>query len=199
MGAALVLAGSTLVGVCTAAGISDGHEAFADRNYAQAMEILKPFAEQGDLQAQVKVGFMYYYGEGVEQDYGKAAFWLSQAAQNGNPIAQTMLAKMYHYGWGVEKDPQKAFELCYSAAQKGYAEAQAHIGILYAQGLGTGQDTSAAVNWLYRAGISYLENANREMALTMVDMIREVSPDNYMIYKLLNEIYDKAGENHMEP
>ncbi len=179
--------------------MSDGHAAFAAKNYIQAMEILKPFAEQGDIQAQMKVGFMYFYGEGVDQDYRKAAFWLGHAADSGNPIAQTMLAKMYHYGWGVEEDPVRAFSLCKSAARSGYADAQAHLGILYAEGLGVGKSTSAAVDWLFRAGINYLNTANRQMALSMVDMIREVSPDNFMIYRLLNEIYDETGEDHMEP
>jgi hypothetical protein len=163
------------------------------------MVILKPFAEQGDIQAQMKVGFMYFYGEGVGQDYRKASFWLSHAAASENPIAQTMLAKMYQYGWGVEEDHARAFTLCKSAAENGYADAQAHLGILYAEGLGVGKSTSTAVDWLFKAGTSYLNAANREMALSMVDLIREVSPDNFLIYMLLNEIYEETGENHLEP
>jgi len=189
----------SLTAICQAANISDGHAAFARKDYTQAMAILKPFAEQGDIQAQMKVGFMYFYGEGVDQDYRKASFWLNQAATGGNTIAQTMLAKMYQYGWGVEEDNARAYTLCKSAAQSGYADAQAQLGILYAQGLGVSKSTSAAVDWLYKAGISYLNAANREMALSMVDTIREVSPDNFLIYKLLNEIYEETGENHTEP
>ncbi|TNF49794.1 sel1 repeat family protein [bacterium] len=189
----------SLTTICQAANVSDGHVAFARKDYAEAMEILKPFAEQGDTQAQVKVGFMYFYGEGVDQDYRKASFWLSHAAEKENPIALTMLAKMYNYGWGVEEDPARAFTLCKRAAKNGYADAQAHLGILYAEGLGVGKSNSAAVDWLYKAGISYLSASKREMALSMVDTIREISPDNFLIYKLLNEIYDETGENHKEP
>ncbi len=196
----MVLLACTFPGtICEAANVSDGHAAFTRKDYTQAMAILKPFAEQDDVQAQLKVGFMYFYGEGVDQDYRKASFWLSRAAAGGNPIAQTMLSRMYLYGWGVEQDSARAFTLCKSAARNGYADAQAHLGILYAEGLGVEKNTSAAVDWLYKAGISYLTTANREMALSMVDVIREVSPDNFMIYRLLNEIYEETGENHREP
>lgn len=198
-GATVLFACISVAAACHAANVGDGHAAFTDKDYTRAMEILKPFAEEGDIQAQMKVGFMYFYGEGVDQDYSKASFWLSHASDSGNPIAQTMLAKMYHYGWGVEEDPQRAFALCQSAAQNGYAEAQAHLGILYAEGLGVNKNIAASVEWLYRAGISYLNTANRQMALSMVDTIRQVSPDNYMIYRLLNEIYNDSGEDHMEP
>ena len=37
-------------------------------------------AVQGDVDAQIKLGNMYYHGEGVEQDHTKAMVWYRKAA-----------------------------------------------------------------------------------------------------------------------
>ncbi len=177
----------------------DGNNAFARKDYAKALEILEPYAHRGDVQAQVKVGFMYFYGEGIGRDYSKAAMWLTRAGNQGNPIAQTMLAKMYENGWGVGQDYVQAMFWCKMAAEKGYADAQAALGSYYSRGIGCIQSTSAAMDWFYKAGISYLERGNRDMALTMVDLMKEISPDHFMMYKLLNLIYDESGEGNKEP
>ncbi len=45
----------------------------ADRgDYAAALEEWLPLAEQGDAAAQISLGVMYEYGEGVTQDYAEA-------------------------------------------------------------------------------------------------------------------------------
>ena len=178
---------------------AEGNAAFVRKDYVKALEILKPYAERGDVQAQLKVGFMYFYGEGIGRDYGKAASWLIKAGEQGNPIAQTMLTRMYQNGWGVTRDLNKAILWCRKAAEEGYADAQATMGKYYSEGIGCIQSTSAAVDWLYKAGVSYLRDGNRDMALTMVDNMREISPDHFMLYKLLNLIYDETGEDHKEP
>ncbi|UCF31846.1 MAG: sel1 repeat family protein [bacterium] len=196
---AAIMAVLLLTSVVLPADMTDGNAAFASRDYVTALTLLTPFAEQGDVQAQLKVGFMYFYGEGIGRDYEEAAAWLTRAASQGNPIAQTMLAKMYQNGWGVERDYAKAITWCRRAAEQGYAEGQATLGQYYAEGIGCVESTAAAVDWLYKAGVSYLKNDNRDMALTMVDRIREISPDHFMLYRLLNLIYEEAGEGHKEP
>ena len=45
-------------------------------------------AEQGDADAQYKLGFMYNKGEGVPQDYKKAFYWCTKAAEQGLVNAQ---------------------------------------------------------------------------------------------------------------
>ena len=40
-------------------------EAYERGDYATAIELLRPFAEQGDAPAQRNLGLMHYHGEGV--------------------------------------------------------------------------------------------------------------------------------------
>jgi len=41
-------------------------------------------AEQGDMEAQLKLGDMYLTGQGVKQDYQQAAFWFRAVAKYGS-------------------------------------------------------------------------------------------------------------------
>lgn len=50
---------------------SDAHkgwEAFKSRDYATALKVWRPLAEQGNADAQYALGELYYYGKGVTQD-----------------------------------------------------------------------------------------------------------------------------------
>jgi TPR repeat protein len=48
-------------------------------------------AEQGDVDAQYRVGLIYAEGRGVAQDEVKSFYWLSRALQQGDAGAQTLL------------------------------------------------------------------------------------------------------------
>lgn len=48
-------------------------------------------AEQGDVDAQYRVGLIYAEGRGVAQDEVKSFYWLSRALQQGDTGAQTLL------------------------------------------------------------------------------------------------------------
>jgi uncharacterized protein len=55
-------------------------------------------AEQGDANAQFKLGLMYYNGEGVPEDDAEAVKWYRKAAEQGLAGAQFNLGVMYAYG-----------------------------------------------------------------------------------------------------
>lgn len=48
-------------------------------------------AEQGDAEAQFRLGYAYLHGEGVERDVSIAVPWLRKAAEQGHPHAQSTL------------------------------------------------------------------------------------------------------------
>src|SRR5271163_410553 len=52
-------------------------------DYATALRLIRPLADQGDADAQNILGLMYYSGQGVPQDYVIAHMWLSLAAAGG--------------------------------------------------------------------------------------------------------------------
>lgn len=72
------------------------------------LEELTKTAENGDANAQNKLGDAYQYGQGVEQDYLLASSWYQKAADQGHSIAQYNLSIMYSQGIGVEADQDKA-------------------------------------------------------------------------------------------
>ena len=83
-------------------------EAYERGDYATVIELLWPFAEQGDAEAQLSLGLMHYHGEGVPQDHAEAALWLSRAAEQGGAEAQSYLGGMYFRGEGVPQDYEQA-------------------------------------------------------------------------------------------
>jgi TPR repeat protein len=51
-------------------------------------------AEQGDADAQFRLGEMYRNGQGVEKDLKSASEWLRKAASQGNENARRNLAEI---------------------------------------------------------------------------------------------------------
>ena len=72
------------------------------------IELYHPPAEQGNTEAQIVLGWMYYNGEGVPQDFAEAAAWYRKAAKQGDAGAQTTLWEMYLHGEGVPQDDVEA-------------------------------------------------------------------------------------------
>jgi TPR repeat protein len=60
--------------------LEDGIAAYRSGDYATALRILRPLAEQGNSTAQVFLGLMYSQGQGVVQDNLRAHMWLNLAA-----------------------------------------------------------------------------------------------------------------------
>ena len=87
-------------------------------------------AEQGNAEAQIVLGWMYYNGEGVPQDFAEAAAWYRKAAEQGDAGAQTTLGEMYLRGEGVPQDYVEAVAWYRLAAEQGHAEAQTNLGTL---------------------------------------------------------------------
>ena len=85
--------------------LEDGLAAYDKQDYATAMRLLRPLADQGDARAQVGLAVMYLLGDqGVPQDYALAMKWYRLAADQGNAGAQNNLGAMYEKGQGVPQD-----------------------------------------------------------------------------------------------
>ena len=87
-------------------------------DYQTALSILEDLANKGDVEAQTYLGYMYNYGNGVQQDYKKAFELFEKASNQGDAKAQTFLGYMYEYGEGVEQNYKKAFELFQKSAKQ---------------------------------------------------------------------------------
>ena len=70
-------------------------------DYAKALRLIRPLANDGDAAAQSNLGLMYMTGHGVQQDYAAAALWFRKAAEQGYGLAQSNLGVFYRDGLGV--------------------------------------------------------------------------------------------------
>jgi len=113
------------------------------------LEILKSAAEEGDVEAQFKLGRCYYYGEGVEQDKAEAVKWYRKAAEQGNADAQNSLANCYALGEGVPKDRNEFRKWLRKAAEQGKIESQEDLAADY--WLNDPRDIAEAIKWWRKA------------------------------------------------
>jgi len=107
-------------------------------------------ATAGDAEAQVRLGLMYYWGEGAPRDWAEARIWLGKAAEQGQAAAQARLGAMWFLGEGGPSNLAESLRWFRRAAEQGEAGAQTCLGIMYAFGLGVPQDLLQAYVWLRR-------------------------------------------------
>jgi uncharacterized protein len=84
--------------------IEDATAALERREFPTALQLLRPLAERGNADAQMKLGFLYLTGGGIPQDYAAAVKWFHLAADQGQANAQCFLGLMYFEGRGVPQD-----------------------------------------------------------------------------------------------
>ena len=102
----------------------DGIEATQQGDYATALQLWRPLAEQGHALVQSHLGYMYENGKGVPQNDAKAVKWYRKAAEQGYIYAQFNLGVMYANGQGVQRDYVVAHMWFILAATSGHEEAR---------------------------------------------------------------------------
>lgn len=134
------------------------------QDYVQAEHWYRMAANQGDIDAMVYLGTMYYSGVedyGIHKDFNKAFHYYSRAANFGNDAeAQLYLAYMYLRGEGTEQDLEKAFEWTKKSAEQGFAQAQNELGRAYEQ---MKQDYNKAIEWYQKAAAQGFQEAQQNL------------------------------------
>ena len=152
-----VLAQPSIQPTVTAAQQASLDQAFAaaqQGDYATALSVYRPLADQGLARAQSNLGVMYANGQGVPQDYAAAVGWYRKAAEQGDAEAQYNLGVMYDNGQGVPQDYAAAAGWYRKAADQGGALAQNNLGVMYDNGRGVPQDYVQAHKWFNLAAAS---------------------------------------------
>ena len=108
-------------------------------------------AQDGDPEAQFRIGICYSTGNGIGKDMKKAAYWWQLGATQEDPSCQYELGLCYLKGNGVSQNNSKGAALIKSAAQQGMPEAQSKMGILYRDGQGVIQNMQTAILWWTKA------------------------------------------------
>ncbi len=122
-----------------------GREYKSEKDYINMVRDLKPKALSGDASAQMKLGTLYYKGQGVSRDYAEAARLFLLAAEKGDPYAQSNLGYMYELGEGVPQDYGQAAKWYLKSAEQGNMQAQLSVGRLYEKGQGVPQNDVLAL------------------------------------------------------
>lgn len=117
------------------------------KQFAEAMALLLPNAEQGDKVAQFLVASLYAKGDGVRQDEERAVHWWRKAAEQGYARAQNDLGVALSDGRGTEVNLAEAVLWYRKAAEQGMAVAQLNVGLMYAMGQGVQRDAREATGW----------------------------------------------------
>ena len=82
---------------------------------------MKKWAEQGNVEYQIKVGLIYYEGKGVRQDLVLARRMFQKAASQGDIRGQGMLGFFYEEGLGgLKRNRATAKELYGKTCDKGH-------------------------------------------------------------------------------
>lgn len=108
---------------------------------------IRKAAEQGNADAQRKLGLKYFNGNGVPQDYQKASEWYRKASEQGDEMAQWFWGGMYDEGKGVPKDINQALLWYAKAAEQGSARAQFRLGDIFGEGQGVPKNDMVAYGW----------------------------------------------------
>ena len=118
---------------------------------------LKPYV-------QYRIGKMFCYGLGTEQDYEKAFEWFERSAKQKNKFAQFSLANLYYYGSGMEKDLSQAFLWYQRASSQGQPYAAYSIAQMYRYGEYVTKDNDTAQRYYQQALSGFLKIENNDMA-----------------------------------
>lgn len=74
--------------------LADGIKAWEAQDFTRAHQVLGKLASSGNVEAQLMVGEMYGFGEGVPEDFAQSEAWLNKAKAGGHKDAAESLQTM---------------------------------------------------------------------------------------------------------
>lgn len=98
--------------------ISKGADLYFNEQYQEAYELLLPYADKGNADAEYYIGAIYFWGKSIKKDQKTGWAYLEKSAQQGNMYAEFSLGIAYAFGDYVSEDMDKALKwLCRAKAQ----------------------------------------------------------------------------------
>ena len=125
---------------------------------------IEPNSKKLNPYVQYRIGKMFCYGLGTEQDYEKAFEWFERSAKQKNKFAQFSLANLYYYGSGVEKDLSQAFLWYQRSSSQGQPYAAYSIAQMYRYGEYVTKDNDTAQRYYQQALSGFLKIESDDMA-----------------------------------
>ena len=139
----------------SAQSVKAGIEAWQHADYAAAVAIWRPLAENGDPDAAFNLGLAYRLGRGVPLNLGSAQSWFLRAAQTGHVDAQTTLGLLLFQNG----DQAAGLKWLKAAAVQGEPRALLVYGTALYNGDGVTQDRVLGYAYVSRAAAAGLAPA----------------------------------------
>jgi cell division septation protein DedD len=127
--------------------VRSGIQAWQRADYSRAVEIWRPLAERGDVDAAFNLGQAYRLGRGVAINLAAAQTWFERAAAKGHLDAQATLGLMLF----ENGDRAGGVRWLRIAAEKGEARALLVYGTALFNGDGVGRDPLLGYAYVSRA------------------------------------------------
>lgn len=105
-----------------------------NRDFEKASKLLTQSNKKGNVYSNLALAFLYYKGDGVEQNF-KKSFELLSEAKDTDPNAAYQLSRFYIQGINIDVNIDKALELLKYAANKNMKVAQEKLAHIYKNGL----------------------------------------------------------------
>ena len=147
--------------------LGERNEETSIAKYTQALQgflQIEPNSKKLKPYVQYRIGKMFCYGLGTEQDYEKAFEWFERSAKQKNKFAQFSLANLYYYGSGVEKDLSQAFLWYQRSSSQGQPYAAYSIAQMYRYGEYVTKDNDTAQRYYQQALSAFLKIESDDMA-----------------------------------
>lgn len=126
-------------------------------------ERLKPLAEDGDVDAQIKLARLLADPKGEAADKTEAESWCRRAAEQGSAEAQFLLGLWYDKGKVLDRDYSQAVEWYRRSADQGHAGGQWGLSCMYCQGFGVPKDEPLAADLMRRSACQGYAEAQCEL------------------------------------
>ncbi|MXO89708.1 tetratricopeptide repeat protein [Pontixanthobacter aquaemixtae] len=134
--------------------VAGGMEAFTKAQYDRAAQILKPFADQGNADAQYAMAYMHLDGDGGLTQSNVLAFaYADKAAKQNHRAAQLFLASAYLEGVGTRANPAKGIAIVETVLKaddtsaEDRAEAYTTLAYVHSEGIGVGRSLPNAAGF----------------------------------------------------
>ena len=147
--------------------LGEKNEEMSIAKYTQALQgflQIEPNSKKLKPYVQYRIGKMFCYGLGTEQDYEKAFEWFERSAKQKNKFAQFSLANLYYYGSGVKKDLSQAFLWYQRSSSQGQPYAAYSIAQMYRYGEYVTKDNDTAQRYYQQALSAFLKIESDDMA-----------------------------------
>ena len=147
--------------------LGERNEEMSIKKYTQAWQgflQIEPNSKKIKPYVQYRIGKMFCYGLGTEQDYEKAFEWFERSTKQKNKFAQFSLANLYYYGNGVEKDLSQAFLWYQRSSSQGQPYAAYYIAQMYRYGEYVTKDNDTAQRYYQQALSGFLKIESDDMA-----------------------------------